>query len=268
MEGKGPREAGVQGPRAAGTLARVTPTHAGVLTVDPGLAEALPPADRPRAEAAAHARTIEIPAGRWEVSLEPHRFRGWLGLLLLEGLLARHVEIETMAWTELLGPGDLLQPWTHASETASTLPARSRYEAIEPARMAVLDRDFAQRVAPWPEVASALVARAIERTRWLTYHLAAGQPARIDERVWLALWHLADRFGHVTPHGVELVLSGLTHEVLAVMLGARRPTVTSALGRLEEQGLATQQRRGAWLLHVDAGAGLERIAAASSATPA
>lgn len=239
-------------------------THVGVLTVDPALAEALPAAERPRAEAAAQAATMEARSGPWEVPLEPERFRGWLGLLMLDGLLARHVEIEAMAWTELLGPGDLLQPWTHVSETASTLPARSRYEVIEPARMAVLDRDFALRVAPWPEVAAALLARAIERTRWLTYHLAAGQPARIDERIWMALWHLADRFGHVTPRGVELVLSGLTHEVLAVMLGARRPTVTSALRRLEEQGLVTQQRRGAWLLHGEARAGLERLGAASA----
>ena len=233
-----------------------------VLRIDPGLGEALTAVERPRAQAAARARAIDVGAGRWDVPLAPDRFRGWLGLLVLEGLLARHVEIEAMAWTELLGPGDLLQPWTHVNETASTLPAEARYEVVEPARLAVLDRNFALRIAPWPELTAALLARAIERTRWLTYHLAAGQPARIDERVWMALWHLADRFGHVTPRGVELVLSGLTHEVLAVMLGARRPTVSAALRRLAELGLITQQRRGAWLLHGDPREGLERIAAA------
>lgn len=235
-----------------------------VLRIDPGLGEALPATARPHAQAAARARAIAVPAGRWDVPLAPDRFRGWLGLLVLEGLLARHVEIEAMGWTELLGPGDLLQPWTHVNETASTLPAEARYEVVEPARMAVLDRDFALRIAPWPEISAALLARAIERTRWLTYHLAAGQPARIDERVWMALWHLADRFGHVTPRGVELVLSGLTHEVLAVMLGARRPTVSAALRRLAELGLITQERRGAWLLHGDPREGLERIAAAAA----
>lgn len=234
-----------------------------VLRVDSGLGEALPAVERPRAQAAARAHAIEAPAGRWDVPLAPDRFRGWLGLLLLEGLLARHVEIGAMGWTELLGPGDLLQPWTHVNETASTLPAEARYEVVEPARMAVLDRDFALRIAPWPEISAALLARAIERTRWLTYHLAAGQPARIDERVWMALWHLADRFGRVTPRGVELVLSGLTHEVLAVMLGARRPTVSAALRRLAELELITQQRRGAWLLHGEPSAGLEQIAAAA-----
>jgi CRP/FNR family transcriptional regulator, cyclic AMP receptor protein len=234
-----------------------------VLRADSGLAEELATADRPRAQAASRARVLAVPSGDWDVAPEPGRFRGWLGLLVLRGLLSRHVEIGAMGWTELLGPGDLLQPWTRVSESSSTLPAQARWQVVEPSRMAVLDRDFAVRVAPWPEVAAALLARSIERTRWLTYQLATRQPARIDERVWMALWHLADRFGRVTARGCELVLPGLTHEALAVMLGARRPTVTSALRRLAARGLLTQERRGAWLLHGDALAGLERIDAAA-----
>lgn len=233
-----------------------------VLCFDSALAEGLSATDRPQAQAASRARVLDVPSGDWDVAPEPGRFRGWLGLLVLEGLLARHVEVGARGWTELLGPGDLLQPWTRASESISTLPAQARWQVIEPSRVAVLDRDFAVRVAPWPEVAAALLARSIERTRWLTYQLATRQPARIDERVWMALWHLADRFGRVTARGCELVLPGLTHEALAVMLGARRPTVTSALRRLAARGLLTQERRGAWLLHGDARAGLEQIGAA------
>lgn len=230
-----------------------------VLSVDPELAEALPPAEHARAQAVSRASVLSLRAGRWDVPLTPDRFRGWLGLLLLDGFLARHVEIDSVRWTELLGPGDLLQPWTHSSETASTLPAQACYEVIEPARLAVLDRDFAVRVAPWPEISAALLTRAIERARWLTYQLATRQSARIDERIWMVLWHLADRFGRVSTRGCELAFPGLTHESLAVMLGARRPTVTTALRRLGELGLVTQERRGAWLLHGDAEEGLERI---------
>jgi len=232
-----------------------------VLRADRGLAQALGGEELRRAEAAAQARVIDASPGDWDIAPEPERFRGWLGLLVLDGLLARNVEVGAMSWTELLGPGDLLQPWTRVNETSSTLPAQARWRVIEPTRMAVLDRDFAVRVAPWPEVTAALLARAIERTRWLTYQLATRRPARIDERVWMALWHLADRFGRVTGRGCELILPGLTHDALAVILGARRPTVSSALGRLSERGLVTQERRGAWLLHGDARAGLERIGA-------
>ncbi len=228
-----------------------------VLILDGGLADGLAAQARASAVTAAWARTVRLAVGGWDPPARPERFRGWLGLLVLEGLLARHVEIGASAWTELLGPGDLVRPWTRANEAASSLPAHGRYEVVEPARLALLDRDFAVRVAPWPEVAAALLGRAIERSRWLTYQLAAGRPARVEERVWLALWHLADRFGRVTGHGVELSLPHLTHASLAVMLGARRPTVTTAMRRLADRGLVTQVRRGRWLLHGDPRAGLE-----------
>jgi CRP/FNR family transcriptional regulator, cyclic AMP receptor protein len=229
-----------------------------LFVADAGLVEGIAPEQRPAAHRACWVRAVGIEPGGWQAPSDPERFRGWFGLLVIEGVLARHVEIGAMGWIELLGPGDLLRPWTVASEAASSLPAHSRFEAIEPALLAVLDRDFAARIAPWPEITAALVGRAIERSRWLTYQLAAGQPARVDERVWMALWHLADRFGRVTPHGVELVLPRLTHDSLAVMLGARRPTVTSAVRRLADRGLVSQPRRGVWVLHGDPRAGLGR----------
>lgn len=227
----------------------------GVLECDGGLADGLPAAERDAAAQAAWARVMAIPRGSWDAPSDPARFRGWLGLLVLEGLLARHVEIGGMGWMELLGPGDLTRPWTRANEAASSLPARSRFEAVERTRLALLDRDFAARIAPWPEIAAALVGRAVERSRRLTYQLAANQPARVEERVWTVLWHLADRFGRVTARGVELRLPNLTHASLAVMLGARRPTISVAVRRLAELGLMTQ-RRGLWVLHGEPHVGL------------
>ncbi len=236
-----------------------------VLALDRGLADGLAREQRGPAELAAWAPTIRVAAGGWDAPSDPRRFRGWLGLLVLEGLLARHVAIGAMGWTELLGPGDVLRPWTHATEAASSLPARAHYEVVEPAWLVLLDRDFAVRVASWPEIPAALVGRAVERSRWLAYQLAAGQPARVEERVWTTLWHLADRFGRVTGRGVELRLPHLTHAALATMLGVRRPTVSTAMRRLVAQGLVTQAGRGRWLLHGDPGAGLEGAAAALAA---
>ena len=40
----------------------------------------------------------------------------------------------------------------------------------------------------------------------------------------------------------------LTHEMLAALVAARRPSVTSALGRLADGGLL-ERRDGGWLLH-------------------
>ena len=60
------------------------------------------------------------------------------------------------------------------------------------------------------------------------------------------LWHLAGRWGRVRTDGVMLSLR-LTHDVLADLVAARRPTVTSALSLLGDQGLV-DPFDGGWLL--------------------
>jgi CRP/FNR family transcriptional regulator, cyclic AMP receptor protein len=57
---------------------------------------------------------------------------------------------------------------------------------------------------------------------------------------------------------VALHVSDLTHAALARMLGARRPTVSSAVGRLAARGLLAQEHRGAWVLRGDPRDGLGR----------
>ena len=57
---------------------------------------------------------------------------------------------------------------------------------------------------------------------------------------------LAEYWGHVTSAGTRLPLS-LTHDALGALVGARRPTVTLALGQLVERGAIVRQERG-WLL--------------------
>ena len=41
----------------------------------------------------------------------------------------------------------------------------------------------------------------------------------------------------------------LTHRLLASMIGAHRPSVTTALGVLRERGLIDRRRDGTWILH-------------------
>jgi CRP/FNR family cyclic AMP-dependent transcriptional regulator len=62
----------------------------------------------------------------------------------------------------------------------------------------------------------------------------------------LLLWHLADRWGRVTPDGVRVAL-GVTHQTLADLVAARRPSVTTALQQLARQGLLGRDGD-AWLL--------------------
>ena len=53
----------------------------------------------------------------------------------------------------------------------------------------------------------------------------------------------------MTTAGVKLPLP-LSHGLLAGIVGARRPTVSTALGALRDQGLV-ERTEGGWLLHGD-----------------
>jgi CRP/FNR family cyclic AMP-dependent transcriptional regulator len=69
----------------------------------------------------------------------------------------------------------------------------------------------------------------------------------IHRRIPMLTWHLADRWGRVTPEGICIPLR-LTHELLADLVASRRPSVTSALRELHDEGRVT--RRGdVWVLH-------------------
>jgi CRP/FNR family cyclic AMP-dependent transcriptional regulator len=60
-------------------------------------------------------------------------------------------------------------------------------------------------------------------------NLAIVQQARVRIRVHMLFWHLASRWGYVGPEGTILPLP-LTHDVLAQLVAARRPTVSTVFG--------------------------------------
>lgn len=63
----------------------------------------------------------------------------------------------------------------------------------------------------------------------------------------MLFWHLADRFGQVHGDRVEIPVP-LTHSILGELVAARRPSVTTALSHLQEQGTLLRDGRG-WRLH-------------------
>src|SRR5262249_51714123 len=102
------------------------------------------------------------------------------------------------------------------------------------------------------EVVEGLVNRCAERAETVAVQRSIAAHVRVDVRVLCYLWHLADRFGVVLPDGVRLNLP-LTHAVLARLVGARRPTVTTALQRLMQLGYLRRESR-AFVLVGDASA--------------
>ena len=76
--------------------------------------------------------------------------------------------------------------------------------------------------------------------------MAIVQQPRIDLRLQMLFWELADRWGTVRQDGVHVPLP-LTHSMLADLVAARRPTVTKALGELSERSAVVWTGADWWL---------------------
>lgn len=214
-----------------------------VLREDPELAEAIEPSRRAQAIDALIAREVRIGPGEWRN--RPIPVDGGIGLLVLEGVLLHRVGIDDRFGAELIGEGDVLRSLRGEGE-ASTLPLTAQWLVLEAARVAVLDERFVRQLARFPEVAGRLFGRSVLRSRQLAVNMAIVHQARVDLRLHLLFWHLAGRWGRVRSDGV-LVPLRLTHAVLADLVAARRPTVTSALSDLSRRGLVRAAGDG-WLL--------------------
>ncbi len=211
------------------------------------------------------APVVRVPEGPVGFDAELGAAVGSLGLLVLGGLLLRRLEVlGTVVCTELLGPGDLLRPWTQDDGSAS-VPAEAHWECILDGQLAVLDGRFASEAARWPSVAAALIEKAVQRSRSMHFQLAVCHLTRIEERLLITFWHLADRFGRMTAQGVTLPLP-LPHRTLASIVGARRPSVTSALTALREEGTVERTEDG-WLLRGQAPEQLGRLRRDSALPP-
>jgi len=188
---------------------------------------------------------FEIPVGEHAPAewLEPGM--GGLGLLVLDGIVAVEVQVGDRTATELTGAGDLLQaPSAGADDLLEHLEC---WHVLVPCRVAVLDAGFAERVRPWPQIALALLRRAGKRAEDLDVQRAIACQPRLEVRLALMLWFLAARWGKVELGGIRLSLP-LTHKLLGQLVGAERPSVSHALGRLAEAELVTG-RGDEWHLH-------------------
>ncbi len=217
-----------------------------ILDEDPELGELLDGRRLKLARESVRARSMSFPDGPWDPPAWPDTVRSGLGLLLLDGLLVRRVQISGRYAAELLGPGDVLRPW-QVDDAVASVSRSSGWRCLSDCTAAVLDLEFARHIAPYPEVQGQLMARTLRRSRHLAITIAILNQPRIDRRLLMLLWHLADRWG-VMRGGEVLLPTQLPHALLAELLAARRPTVTTALGALQHDGRITHAPHG-WVLH-------------------
>ena len=156
-----------------------------------------------------------------------------LGLLIAEGVLAREVVLSDTVSTELLGPGDIIRPW-HIEGPPQLLAVDVRWNALSPIRLGLIDRRTAAALARYPEIRAVIVDRLSERAQRLTITQAISQLNRVDRRLLALFWHLAERWGRVSRDGIAVPLV-LSHRLIGELVGARRPTVSTALGELARE---------------------------------
>jgi hypothetical protein len=232
----GPRRAVTGGGRSDGRLVGVQ----SLLDLDPDLGRRVPAAEHDLARRHLMVGVRRIPRGPWAPSLDGADPP--LAYLLIEGTLLRAAQIGQRWATELLGPEDVLRPWDDAEGPAG-LDRRDSWTALEPVQVAILEWRFATAAARWPQLLSELLARSARRSARLTTLMLVSTIRRLDVRLLVLLRSLADRWGYVATDGIHLPLA-LTHETLARLAGAQRPSVSTAIGRLVRSGALRREGRG------------------------
>jgi CRP-like cAMP-binding protein len=225
---------------ATASKVMATASKVSLLEVEPDLARFLSEEDRLQAS------RVSLPAhavrGDFDVAGLLARANAF-GAVIYEGMVLDRVRVGEQATLRLLGPGDLLSASTGAR---SRLLAETDCSAVADTRLVLLDDRMLLAAQRWPRLFTALQQRSAEQAERITLQLAICQLPRVTDRVLALMWLLAESWGRVTPSGVSLPLS-LTHDVLGGMIGARRPTVTLALGELADRGAIVRQDHG-WLL--------------------
>lgn len=218
-----------------------------LVEADPDLGEQLRAEELQRARRDALVRVRRLSTGEWDASTAIEEGSHHRGFLIVEGLLCREVEVMRRRCVELLGQGDVMRPWRWDAE-GSHVQAEVGWRVLEPSTLAVLDHGLVTRIAPWPQLGVELFNRGIRRAHALAVALAISHHQRVDDRLLLTLWHLAERWGRVHSDGIVVPLP-LSHQRLADLVGAQRPSVTTAMGDLARGGSLSRRESGDWVLH-------------------
>src|SRR3954453_18047881 len=244
------------------TSALISPLMARTPIADlhPELVAEIPEGRRELARERLLASVARLGVGPWTPSIG---HGGGIGILIVDGLLMRDVVLGETVATEIVGRGDVLRPTEHDG-TEAPVPFDVEWRVMQPTTLARLDRAFAAELAQWPEVVEAIVAAAVRRSQSLALHLAVCHLRRVHTRLLVFMWHMADRWGKVGTEGVQVPLK-LSHRALGHLVGAQRPSVTTALRQLTAEGLVSRAADGTWLLHGGPPETLEQLHEAAAA---
>jgi CRP/FNR family cyclic AMP-dependent transcriptional regulator len=229
----------------AGTARRAHPSCVRVFDHDPDLLAGVDAEAAAMLRRRAVVRSLQLDCGSWSPPSDEGALSGALGLLVLDGLVCRSIRVHGRDCPELLGVGDLLRPWD--SLGAGLVDGAGAWRVLQPTTLAILDERFVAVHSRWPSIVIALLARGTQRSRALGVQLAIAHIRQAETRLITLFWHLADRWGRMTPHGVALPLP-LTHELLGQLACLHRPATSTALQRLVRAGEIARRPDRGWTL--------------------
>ena len=168
---------------------------------------------------------------------------GAFAIVIVDGMMLRTFGLAEHCGLQLLGPGDLI---SRPGEDGSELLTCGGLQARGVVRFAALDDHILALAQRYPRIIESLQACGDRQQQRLLAQLLICQMPRVEDRVLALMWLLAETWARVTSSGTVLPMR-LTHDAIGLLVGARRSTITLALGALEERG-ALVRRSDDWLL--------------------
>ena len=215
-----------------------------LLSLDPDLGQLLASERLTAAMRELRARVVTLQLGPWDPAEVCHGRDD--NLLIVRGVVAREVCVHDAPSAELFGPGDVIRAG-RVEATQQILPTAIRWSALGDAAVAAPDRHTTRALRGYPEVMTIVLDRLNARAERLAVSQAISQITGVETRLEMLLWHLAERWGRIGTAGV-IVPVALSHRMFGSLVGARRPTVSTALARLVEERRVTRRPDGSWLL--------------------
>jgi CRP/FNR family transcriptional regulator, cyclic AMP receptor protein len=223
-----------------------TSTAQPLLGLDPDLGVLLAPERMQAASEDLQVRVTGFDPGPWRPESMCGASPANVGLLVLSGVVSREICLHDAPSAELLGSGDIIRTW-QADAQPGMLRTSVRWIALSRTRLALLDRDTALALRRYPEVMTVVLDRLNARAERLAVTQAISQITGVETRVEALLWHLSERWGRIGSDGVIVPLM-LSHRMIGSLVGARRPTVSTAIAQLVQQERIARREDGSWVL--------------------
>ena len=217
-----------------------------LLDVDPDLGSDLSDHERVNAQDHAVLPALDLEPGPWSVTQlqGSGKTRGELhGFMVIDGVVSTAAWLAGRRCVRVITEREII---LLARSADTSLPVSWAWSTLTAARLAVLDDRLLVIAGRWPRLFSAILKRAAAQERQALLQQAISQLPRVEDRLLALFWVLADRRGSVRSDGI-LVELPITHQSLAEMIGAQRPTVSLGLARLGELGWLCDTAAG-WLI--------------------